>query len=53
MKFTEEKLEKAFTELLGQERFSHTSTLVLQISPTKIGFFPNCYRRKLKLKYYE
>lgn len=23
MKFTEEKLEKAFTELLGQDRFSH------------------------------
>jgi len=23
MKFTEEKLEKAFTELLGQEGFSH------------------------------
>jgi hypothetical protein len=23
MKFTEEKLEKSFTELLGQEGFSH------------------------------
>lgn len=23
MKFTEEKLEKAFTELLGQDRFLH------------------------------
>lgn len=31
MKFTEEKLEKAFTELLGQEGFPHHLKLCLNV----------------------
>jgi type I restriction enzyme R subunit len=36
MKFTEEKLEKAFTELLGQEGFSHHSGITITRKPDEI-----------------
>jgi len=45
MKFTEEKLEKTFTELLGQEGFSHhlgTTILPFRLtwsSPRRAGVF--------------
>jgi type I restriction enzyme R subunit len=36
MKFTEEKLEKAFTELLGQEGFSHHLGITIARKPDDI-----------------
>jgi type I restriction enzyme R subunit len=36
MKFTEEKLEKAFTELLGQEGFPHHSVITIRRKPDDI-----------------
>ncbi len=41
MKFTEEKLEKAFTQLLGQEGFPHHLGISFLVSPKMIFFFPN------------
>jgi len=35
MKFTEEKLEKAFTELLGQESFPHYLCITITRKPYK------------------
>jgi len=36
MKFTEEKLETAFTELLGQEGFPHHVGVTKTLDPEKI-----------------
>ena len=36
MKFTEEKLEKAFTELLGNENFSHHLGISIKRSPDEV-----------------
>jgi type I restriction enzyme R subunit len=36
MKFTEEKLERAFTELLGQEGFSHHSGITIARKPDEV-----------------
>ncbi|HAI75027.1 MAG TPA: hypothetical protein DCM08_02165, partial [Microscillaceae bacterium] len=36
MKFTEEKLEKAFTELLGQEGFPHYGGMSLARKPEEV-----------------
>ena len=36
MKFTEEKLEKAFTELLGQEGFSHHLGITITRKPDEV-----------------
>ena len=36
MKFTEEKLEKAFTELLGQEGFPHHLGIMITRKPITI-----------------
>ena len=36
MKFTEEKLEKAFTELLGQEGFSHHLGISIARKPDEV-----------------
>ncbi len=36
MKFTEEKLEKAFTELLGQEGFSHHLGITITRKPEEV-----------------
>ena len=36
MKFTEEKLEKAFTELLGQEGFSHRLGISIVRKPDEV-----------------
>jgi type I restriction enzyme R subunit len=37
MKFTEEKLEKAFTELLGQEGFPHHLCITISLKPEEIN----------------
>jgi hypothetical protein len=36
MKFTEEKLEKAFTELLGQEGFPHHLGITISRKPNEL-----------------
>ena len=36
MKFTEEKLEKAFTELLGQEGFPHHLGITIARKPDEV-----------------
>jgi type I restriction enzyme R subunit len=36
MKFTEEKLEKAFTELLGQEGFPHCLGITITRKPDEV-----------------
>ena len=36
MKFTEEKLEKAFTELLGQEGFPHHLGITITRNPDEV-----------------
>jgi type I restriction enzyme R subunit len=36
MKFTEEKLEKAFTELLGQEGFPHHLGITITRKPDEV-----------------
>ena len=36
MKFTEEKLEKAFTELLGQEGFPHHLGITISRKPDEV-----------------
>ena len=36
MKFTEEKLEKAFTELLGQEGFFHHLGITITRKPEEV-----------------
>ena len=36
MKFTEEKLEKAFTELLGDENFPHQQGITISHSADKV-----------------
>lgn len=36
MKFTEKKLEKAFTELLGQERFPHHLGITISRKPEEV-----------------
>ncbi len=36
MKFTEEKFEKAFTELLGQEGFSHHLGITIVRKPDEV-----------------
>lgn len=36
MKFTEEKLEKAFTELVGQEDFSHHLGITMTRKPEEV-----------------
>lgn len=36
MKFTEEKLEKAFTELLGQEGFPHHLRITITHKPEEV-----------------
>jgi type I restriction enzyme R subunit len=36
MKFTEEKLEKAFTELLGQEGYSHHLGITISRKPEEV-----------------
>lgn len=36
MKFSEEKLEKAFTELLGQEGFSHHLGITISRKPEEV-----------------
>ena len=36
MKFTEEKLEKAFTELLGQEGFPHHLGITINRKPEEV-----------------
>ncbi len=36
MKFTEEKLEKAFTELLGQEGFPHYLGITIVRKPDEV-----------------
>jgi type I restriction enzyme R subunit len=36
MKFTEEKLEKAFTELLGQEGFPHHLGITITRKPEEV-----------------
>jgi hypothetical protein len=38
MKFTEEKLEKAFTELLGQEGFTHHLGITITCKPEEVLF---------------
>ncbi len=38
MKFTEEKLEKAFTELLGQEGFPHHLGITITRKPDEVLF---------------
>lgn len=39
MKFTEEKLEKAFTELLGQDEFSHHFGITITRRPEEVLIF--------------
>lgn len=36
MKFTEEKLEKAFTELLGQEGYSYHLYIAISCKPNEV-----------------
>lgn len=36
MKFTEDKLEKAFAELLGQEGFPHQSGIAIKRNPDEV-----------------
>ncbi|HNQ67970.1 MAG TPA: hypothetical protein PKN32_06310 [Bacteroidales bacterium] len=36
MRFTEEKLERAFTELLGQEGFSHHLGITIARKPEEV-----------------
>jgi type I restriction enzyme R subunit len=50
MKFTEEKLEKAFTELLGQEGFPHHLGITITRKPEEVlieedlqNFFKNAF----------
>jgi type I restriction enzyme R subunit len=41
MKFTEEKLEKAFTDLLGQEGFPHHLGITITRKPEEINKINN------------
>jgi type I restriction enzyme R subunit len=41
MKFTEEKLEKAFTELLGQEGFPHHLGITITRKPDEVLIWKN------------
>ncbi|MBP6412754.1 MAG: hypothetical protein KA450_04850 [Bacteroidia bacterium] len=48
MKFTEEKLEKAFTELMGQEGFPHHLGITITLKPDEVLIEEDLFSQNLR-----
>lgn len=53
MKFSEAKLEKAFTELLGNEGFPHHLGIPIKRLPDEVFFAPFDFTIKPRTRYIE